>query len=84
MCGGQGGRTIFGAQRALNISIYCNDATWTGHLELQIGVMRYRIEAGKSSSFEQCVIAAAEGDDVEDQVFASEVVRRSEGYFQHD
>lgn len=41
-----------------------------------------RVEAGKGGSSEQCVIATTEGDDVEDQVFASEVVRRTEDYFQ--
>ena len=75
---------LFGTEGALHISIDCNDATWTGHLELQIGVMQDRTEAGKGSSSKQCVIAAAEGDDVEGQVFASEVVRRTEDDFQRD
>ena len=48
MCGGQGGRTIFGAQGALNISIYCDDAAWTGHLELEGCIMRYCVKAGES------------------------------------
>ena len=73
-----------GMEGALHVSVDCNHATWTGHLELQIGVMWYYIEVGKSGSYEQCVIATAEGDDVEDQVFASEVVRRAEDYFQRD
>ena len=75
---------LLSAEGALRVSIDCNDATWTGHVELQIGVVWDRIEAGKSGSSEQCVIAPAEGDDVEDQVFASEVVRRAEDYFQRD
>ena len=42
--------------------------------------MRYRIESGKCGSFEQCVIATAEGDDIEDQLFASEIARVSEDH----
>ena len=75
---------LLSTEGALHVYIDCNDATWTGHLELQIGVMQDRIEAGKSGSSEQCMIAAAEGDDVEDQVFASEVVRRAEDDLQCD
>ena len=44
--------------------------------------MRDRIEASEGGSSEQCVITTAEGDNVEDQVFASEVVLRTEDYFQ--
>ena len=44
------------------------------HLEFEIGVVWDRVEASERSSSEQCVVATAEGDDVEDQVFASEVV----------
>ena len=60
------------------VSIDCYDAAWTGHLEFKISVVWHRVEACKCGSSEQCVIAAAEGDDVEDQLFASEVVRGSE------
>ena len=68
-----GRHVLLSTEGALHVSIDCNDATWTRHLELQIGVMRDRNEAGKSSSSEECVIATTEGDDVEDQVFASGV-----------
>ena len=44
--------------------------------------MRDRIKTGKSGSSEQCVISTAEGDDIKDQVFASEVVWRTEDNFQ--
>ena len=37
--------------------------------------MRYRIESGKCGSSEQCMIATVEGDDVEDQIFALEIIR---------
>ena len=66
---------LLSTEGAFHVSIDCNDATWTEHLELQIGVMWDRIEVSKSGSSEQCVIAATEGDDVEDQVFALEVFR---------
>ena len=36
------------------------------HLELEISVMWYRIESSECGSSEQCVIATAEGDDIED------------------
>ena len=80
---GRDGRgMLLSTKGALHVSFDCNDATWTGHLELQIGVVWDRVEAGESSSSEQCVIAAMEGDDVEDQVFASEVIRGTEHYLQ--
>ena len=36
------------------------------HIELEVCVMRYRIEFCKCGSPEQCVIATAERDDIED------------------
>ena len=48
------------------VSIYCNGAAWTGHLELEISIMWHRVESSKRGSSEQCVAAAAEGDDIED------------------
>ena len=51
---------------AFRVSIYCNDATWTEHLELEISIMWHRVESSKRGSSEQCVVAAAEGDDIED------------------
>ena len=69
---------LLGTEGAFRISIDCYDATWSGHLELEISVVRYRIESSKCSSSKQCVIATAKGDDIKDQRFASEVVRGSE------
>ena len=63
-------------------SIDCYNAAWSGHLE--IGIVWACIEASERGSSEQCVVATAEGDDVEDQVFASEVVRQTEDDFQCD
>ena len=48
VCDCQGSRTLFGAQRSLNTSIHCNDATWTGNLEREGSVMRYCIKASES------------------------------------
>ena len=75
---------LLSTEGALHVSIYCSDAAWTGHLELQIGVVWDRIEAGEGGSSVQCVIADAERDDIEGEVFASEVVRRAEDDFQCD
>ena len=64
---GRNGRCmLLGVEGALLVSIDCNDTTWTGHLERQLGVMQDRIEAAKRGSSEQCVIAAAEGEGIED------------------
>ena len=68
---------LLGMEGAFRISIDCYDATWSGHLELEISVVRYHIESSKCGSSKQCVIAAAKGDDVNDSLLASEVVRRS-------
>ena len=53
-------------ERALSVSIYCYDATWTGHLELEISIVWHCVESSKRGSSEECVVAAAERDDVED------------------
>ena len=57
---------LLGMEGAFRISIDCYDATWSGHLELEISVVRYYIESRKRSLSEQCMIAAAEWDDIED------------------
>ena len=68
----------------LYVSIDCYDTAWSGHLKLEISIVWHRIDSSKCSSSKQCVIASAEGDDIEDQFFASEVVRRSGDNFQCD
>ena len=57
---------FLGTEGALRVSIDCYDTAWSGHLELEISIVRHRIESSKRGSSEQCVIAAAEGDDIED------------------
>ena len=65
----------------LTVSTNCNGAPWTGHLELEISIVWHCVESSKHSSFKQCVVATAEGDDIEDQFFASEIIRGSEDHF---
>ena len=65
VCGCQGSHTLFGTQRSLNISVYCNDAMWTGHLECEGGVVWYCIKVSESFLSEQCLIATLERSDVE-------------------
>ena len=56
---------LFGMEGAFHISIECYDATWTGHLELEISIVWHCVESGECGPSEQCVIAAAKGDYVE-------------------
>ena len=53
-------------ERAVCVSIDCYNPARTWHLEFEVCIMRYRIESGKCGSSEQCMIATAERDDIED------------------
>ena len=75
---------LLGTKGAFRVSIDCYDTAWSGYLEFEIRIVRHRIESSKCGSPEQCVIAAAERDDIEDQISASEVVRGSKDDFQCD
>ena len=75
---------LLGTEGSFRVSIDCYDTAWSGHLEFEISIVWHHIESSKCRSSEQCVRATAEGDDIEDQVFASEVVRGSEDDFQCD
>ena len=57
---------FLGTEGTFRVSIDCYDAAWTGHLELKISIVRHFIESSKRGSSEQCMVAAAEGDDIED------------------
>ena len=57
---------LLGAEGAFRVSIDCYDAAWSEHLELEISIVWHCVESSKCSSSEQCVIAAAKGDDIED------------------
>ena len=72
------------SEGAFRIAIDCYDAALTGHLELKISIVWHCVESSKRRSSEQRMIAAAEGDDIEDQLFTLEVVRGSEDHFQCD
>ena len=56
---------LLGTDGAFCISIECYDATWSGHLELEVSVVWHRVESSKRGSSQQCVIATAKGDDIE-------------------
>ena len=51
---------------AFRFSIYFYDAAWAGHLELEISIVCHYVESSKRGSSEQCVVEAAEGDNIED------------------
>ena len=57
---------LLGTEGAFRVSIDCNDTAWSGHLELEISLVWHRIESSECGSPEQCVIAIAERDDIED------------------
>ena len=48
------------------VSINRYYAAWFGHLELEVSIVWHCVESSKCGSSEQCVVAAAEGDDIED------------------
>ena len=57
---------LFDMEGAFRVSIDCYDTTWFRNLEFEISIVRHRIESSKCGSSEQCVIATAARDDVED------------------
>ena len=62
----EGRRMLLCSERAFGVSIDRNDSSRTWHLELEICVVRHRIELCKCGSSEQGMIATAERDYVED------------------
>ena len=54
------------SERAFGVSIDRNDSSRAWHLELEVCVVRHCIELCECGSSEQCMIAAAERDYVED------------------
>ena len=63
-CEGRG--VLLYSERALYVSIDCNNSARSWHLELEVCVVRHRIELCKCGSSEQCMIATAERDYIED------------------
>ena len=57
---------FFSMEGALRVSIDYYDPAWSGHLELEISIVWHRIKSSECSSSEQCVIATAKWDDIED------------------
>ena len=51
---------------AFYVSVDYYDATRTGHLQLEISIVWHHVESSKCGSSEKCMIATAEGDDIED------------------
>ena len=80
----KGRHVLLRSEGAFGVSINHNYSSWVWHLELKVCVVRYRIELGECGSPEQCVIATAEWDYVEDLLLASEIIRRSEDHFKCD
>ena len=62
----EGRSVLLRAERVLCVSIDCDDPPRSWHLELEVCIMRYRIESRKCGSLEQCMIATAERDYIED------------------
>ena len=62
----KGRRVLLHSEGAFRIPIDRDDSTRAWHLELKVCVVRYRIELGECGPPEQCVIATAEWDYVED------------------
>ena len=62
----KGRRVLLRSEGAFGVSIDHNYSSRAWHLELEICIVRHRIELSKCGSPEQCVIATAERDYVED------------------
>ncbi len=61
------GRSVFLCmERAVHIPVDYYDPARAWHLELEVCIVWYRIESRKCGSSEQCMIATAERDYVED------------------
>ena len=54
------------SERAFGVSVDRDDSSRAWHLELEVCIMRHRIELCERGSSEQSMIAAAERDYVED------------------
>ena len=59
-------RVLLRSERAFGVSVDRNDSLRAWHLEIEVCIVRHRIELCKCGSSEQCVIAGAEWDYVKD------------------
>ena len=57
---------LLSLERAFVVSVDRNDSSRAWHLDLEVCIVRHRIELCKCGSSEQCVIAAAKRDYVKD------------------
>ena len=62
----EGHSVLLHVERALCVSVNWDDPPGSWHLGLEVRIMRYRIEFHKCGSHEQCMIATAERDYIED------------------
>ena len=62
----KGRRMLLYSKRAFGVSIDHDDSSRSWHLDLEVCIVRYRVEFCECGSPEQCVIATAERDYVED------------------
>ena len=62
----EGRSVLLRTEQALCVSINCYNPARSWHFELEVCIMRYRIESGKCGSPEQCIITTAERDYIED------------------
>ena len=62
----KGRHVLLRLEGAFGVSIDRNYSSRAWHFELKVCVVRYRIELCKCGSLEQCLIATAERDYVED------------------
>ena len=60
---------------AFGLAINYYDTTRTGHLELKVDIVWYRVELSKRGSSEQCMIITVKRDDVEGLLFGTVIVR---------
>ena len=62
----KGHRVLLRSEGAFGVSVDRNYSLRAWHLELKVCVVRYRVELGECGSPEQCMVATAERDYVED------------------
>ena len=62
----KGRSMFFCTERAVHIPVDCYDPARAWHLELEVCIVWYHIESSECGSSEQCVVATAEWDDIED------------------
>ena len=62
----KGGSVLFCTERAVHIPVDYYDPARAWHLELEVCIVRYRVEFCECGSPEQCMIATVERDYIED------------------